>query len=261
MADFDSSLPVRTQSPGDIISKLADATTPSQQLAISAAGAAKVDGSAVTQPVSGPLTDAELRATAVPVSGPLTDAQLRATAVPVSGTVTANQGGSPWAQNITQIAGVAVSSAQGMPSRLTDGSAYYDARDIRALSSATDSVTAILATSAGDPINDYANSSGTGPGSSNDHDYTVTAGKTLLLSQLEMSSSGKAKVDLQIETGVATGVFITYFTAFNSSANPNASIRLSAPMSVAAGVRVRAESTNRDLSAEDIYTTICGSES
>lgn len=50
-----------------------------------------------TQPVSGPLTDAQLRATAVsvsgtfwqatqPVSGPLTDAQLRATAILVSGT-------------------------------------------------------------------------------------------------------------------------------------------------------------------------------
>lgn len=76
------------------------------------ATAIKVDGSAVTQPVSGtfwpttqpisgtvtanagtgtfavsgPLTDAQLRATAVPVSGPLTDTQLRATAVPVSGT-------------------------------------------------------------------------------------------------------------------------------------------------------------------------------
>lgn len=34
--------------------------------------------------VVGPLTDAELRATPVPVSGPLTDAQLRAVAVPVS---------------------------------------------------------------------------------------------------------------------------------------------------------------------------------
>nr|CAI3971185.1 hypothetical protein ORM20_00136 [Ochrobactrum phage ORM_20] len=51
--------------------------------------------------VTGPLTDTQLRATAVPVSGsvgvtgnvavtgPLTDTQLRATAVPVSGTVTA----------------------------------------------------------------------------------------------------------------------------------------------------------------------------
>lgn len=47
-----------------------------------------------TQPVSGPLTDAQLRASAVPVSGtvtasgPLTDAQLRASAVPVSGPLT-----------------------------------------------------------------------------------------------------------------------------------------------------------------------------
>ena len=35
-------------------------------------------------PVIGPLTDTELRATAVPVSGPLTDTELRATPVPVS---------------------------------------------------------------------------------------------------------------------------------------------------------------------------------
>lgn len=34
--------------------------------------ALKVDGSAVTQPVSGPLTDAQLRATPVPISGALT---------------------------------------------------------------------------------------------------------------------------------------------------------------------------------------------
>lgn len=59
-----------------------------------------------TQPVSGPLTDTQLRATPVPVSltsttitgsvavtGPLTDTQLRATPVPVSGTVAATQSG------------------------------------------------------------------------------------------------------------------------------------------------------------------------
>ena len=42
-----------------------------------------------TVTATGPLTDTQLRATAVPVSGPLTDTQLRATAVPVSGTVAA----------------------------------------------------------------------------------------------------------------------------------------------------------------------------
>lgn len=37
--------------------------------------------------VTGPLTDAELRASAVPVSGPLTDSQLRAAPVVVTGAV------------------------------------------------------------------------------------------------------------------------------------------------------------------------------
>jgi hypothetical protein len=46
----------------------------------------KMDGSGVVQPVSGPLTDAQIRAAALPVSGPLTDAQLRASGVPVTGT-------------------------------------------------------------------------------------------------------------------------------------------------------------------------------
>jgi hypothetical protein len=46
---------------------------------------------ATAVPVSGPLTDGQLRATAVPVSGPLTDTQLRATAVPVSGPLTDSQ--------------------------------------------------------------------------------------------------------------------------------------------------------------------------
>lgn len=51
---------------------------------VSTAGVVSVDGSAVTQPISIAAT--------VAVSGPLTDTQLRATAVPVSGTVTANLG-------------------------------------------------------------------------------------------------------------------------------------------------------------------------
>ncbi len=56
-----------------------------------------------TQPVSGPLTDTQLRASPVPISGtvtantglsqPLTDAQLRATPVPISGTITATPTG------------------------------------------------------------------------------------------------------------------------------------------------------------------------
>lgn len=49
-------------------------------------GAVSISNFPGTQAVSGPLTDAELRATAITVTGALTDAQLRATPVPVSGT-------------------------------------------------------------------------------------------------------------------------------------------------------------------------------
>ena len=49
-------------------------------------GRLPVDGSAVTQPVSGTVT------ANTGLSQPLTDTQLRATAVPISGTVTANTG-------------------------------------------------------------------------------------------------------------------------------------------------------------------------
>lgn len=48
-----------------------------------------------TVPVSGPLTDAQLRATPVPVSGTMAVSNFPTTQ-PVNGTVTANQGGAPW---------------------------------------------------------------------------------------------------------------------------------------------------------------------
>lgn len=53
-------------------------------------------------PVSGPLTNAQLRAAEVPVSGPITDAQLRAAAVPVS--IAPAQLGAP-ADGVSQLAG------------------------------------------------------------------------------------------------------------------------------------------------------------
>jgi hypothetical protein len=60
--------------------------------AITTADGLKVVDGGGSLTVDGPLTDTQLRNSAVPVSGPLTDTQLRATAVPVSGTVTANAG-------------------------------------------------------------------------------------------------------------------------------------------------------------------------
>ena len=76
---------------------------------INASRALHVDGSAVTQPVSGTVT----------ASGPVTDAELRATPVPVSGTVTANPASGTittvsTVTNLSEMGGVAISLNTGV---------------------------------------------------------------------------------------------------------------------------------------------------
>jgi len=56
-----------------------------------AGGTLSIDDGGGSITVDGPLTDTQIRATALPVSGPLTDTQLRATPVPVSGGLTDTQ--------------------------------------------------------------------------------------------------------------------------------------------------------------------------
>lgn len=58
MADFDSSLPIRTENDGDVVVKVVDGTTPSQALNVDAAGAVKAKlldgaGTAVTSQANG----------------------------------------------------------------------------------------------------------------------------------------------------------------------------------------------------------------
>lgn len=113
---------------------------------------------------------------------------------------------------------------------------------------------------AGTEINNYLVSTAVAAAASSNHDYTVTAGKTLLLTQVEASGSGKMKIEVQIESGVATAVFTTRFVQFNSTANTNSSLNIKAPITVAAGVRVRVIRTNRDNAAQDLYSTIAGQE-
>jgi hypothetical protein len=114
--------------------------------------------------------------------------------------------------------------------------------------------------SEGDEINDYLVSSAVAAGASVNHDYTVTALKTLKASQISCAASGKAKFEVQVETGVATGVFNTKFVKFNSAAEPNCDFNIKELISIAAGVRIRVIRTNKDNQAQDLYSTISGHE-
>lgn len=148
--------------------------------------------------------------------------------------------------------------------------------DIRDLTSATDSVAADLrvggnavtatnpvpvtltAAVVGTEVNNH-NTQTVAGGATSNHDYAAVG--TFLLTQVEASASGKARIAVQIETGVATNTFNTVFVQFNSTANPNMRIELKAPITVAAGVRVRVARRNGENQSQDLYSTICGQES
>lgn len=197
MADFNSSLPIRTENNGDAVVKIADGTTPSQVMTVNP------DGSINAVVAANNLDIRDLNSASDSVS-----ADLRV-------------GGNP------------VTPANPVPVTLS-------------------------AAVAGTEINNHNQAVAVAGSATNNHDYTAVG--TFLLTQVEASASGKARISVQIETGVATGVFSTIFVQFNSTANPNMALTLKAPVTVAAGVRVRVARRNSENQAQDLYSTISGQE-
>jgi hypothetical protein len=161
------------------------------------------------------------------------------------------QASGPWTQNLTQVGGSSIALGQttmaaSLPVTLASNQGPI------AVSISSDGV--------GTEIDAYNTASAVAAGANSNHDYTVTAGKTLQLTQIEASASGKLKIEVQVETGVGAGTFTTKFVQFNSTANPNCSLKIGPAISVAAGVKVRIIRTNKDNQVQDLYSTICGQE-
>lgn len=312
MADYNSSLPVRTETAGDVIIKVADSLIPSQQVQVTAArelsvlasaqpgvdigdvtvnngsGGAAVniqdggnsitvdatdldirDLSSATDSITVVATDLDIRdldsatdsVTVIATDLDIRDLDSATDSVTVVATnldirdlssatdsVTVIQGTTPWSENIAEIAGAAPSASNSLPVQLTDGAAFYS--DSNPLP--------VKFSQEGTPVNDFKQASAIAVGASDSHDYVALG--AFSLNQIEASGSGKAKMAVAIETGVATGIFTTKFVQFNSTAETNMSITLSDPIAVAIGVRVRVTMTNRDLLAQDLYSTISGLE-
>lgn len=112
----------------------------------------------------------------------------------------------------------------------------------------------------GTEINDYNTAAAVASNATSNHDYAVTAAKTLVLTQIIASGSGKMKIEVQVETAAASGVFTSKYVQFNSTATPNMILEFKSPLQAVAGARVRIIRTNKDNQAQDVYTTICGNE-
>jgi hypothetical protein len=112
----------------------------------------------------------------------------------------------------------------------------------------------------GDEIFDFKDSGDIARNSSDDHDYTVTAAKTLYVKQLFLSASGAAKFDFQVEDSVGADTYTTYATFFVSASDQNEKPVFHVPYVVATGVKVRITATNKDQQPQSMYSTIVGVE-
>jgi hypothetical protein len=116
-----------------------------------------------------------------------------------------------------------------------------------------------VAESRAEEVDEYDRAVDVAKNANSNHDYTVTAGKQFKFSEIQCSASGKARFELQIETGVGTGVFESKAVGFNSTANPNLVLKYT--KNIAAGLVVRVMKTNLDNQAQDLYSQIQGRES
>lgn len=256
MADYASALPVRTEADGTderLHVKIVDGTTPSQRAIVDTDGNLHIE-------VHGNDPAAVDRVLRLSEIGALTpDGVYNVTNNTKPGNVgliassrTATPGDTTQTMRVTAKQGTVDTTAWSLDVSLHDelGNAFTAANPLP--------VTSV--DSEGAEVNDYNTSAALAANASNSHDYTVTAATTLKFSQVWASASGKMKIQVQVETGVATGVFTTKFVAFNSTANTNIRVVIAENIAVAAGVRVRVIRTNLDNQPQDVYSTISGHE-
>lgn len=203
-------------------------------LSLSTGGLLRVDGSGVTQPVSGTVTANIGTSGSLALDATLTGGTQKTKLVDTGGTNVATIKAASTAAVATDTAlVVAISPNNAMP--------------------VTVSVT-------GTEINDYNTTSALAAAATSNHDYSVTAAKTFKGRTLWASASGKMKIEVQTSPDNVT--FTTKWVGFNSTANPNICIPLGELAFSISGAtaKVRIIRTNKDSTAQDVYSTISGTE-
>lgn len=291
MADFNSELPVKTVTNGDVAVKIVDGTTVSQAVAVDASGnlstnLGKVAGTAVDT-ANGTTTAGTQRVT---ISSDSTGQVKLATGANTIGALTANQ-----SVNTAQVAGTTTDTNNGTTSagtqRVTLSSdstgqvkLATGANTIGALTShqstnvdeiggaalalgqaamaasipvviaSNQSTLPVSLAASGTLITNPNTATAIAANATSNHTYSVTAGKTFTSGKFFATASGRMKIVVSLN-GVAT------YWGFNSTANPNINIDLgNLGATVAATLVVQIARTNLDNQSQDVYSTIIGTE-
>lgn len=264
MSDQNTSLPVRTQTEGDVAAKICDGTTPSQQLAVDSSGKiiAKLNDSSgvgITSQASGGQQPLDV---GVNVGGVQVDPRaVRALTNTDVVTVELNDGAG------TSVTVGQKAMAASLPVVIASDQSKIDVNlfdEAGAAYSPANPLPVSVGASAGTPIHDYKKASAIAKDATDDHDYSVASGNTFSLEGVLISASGKFKAELQIGDGAVSEVFASKVVRFNSTAEPNADIDFfRIPISVlgtANTTTVKLILTNLDNQAQDLYSTFIGKE-
>lgn len=253
MADYNSSLPVRSEADGTderLHVKIVDGTTPAQRAIVDTDGNVHVEMHG-NDPAG---TDRPVRTSEL---GALTP----------DGVYNAADNTKPGNTGLIASTRDAAPSDTTQTERLTsitDSGGTVKALDISLHDedgeaySASNPLPVTISESEGTEVNDYNTAAAVAAAASSNHDYTPAGDFTF--TQFSAAASGKCKIQVQVETAVASNTFTTKFVMFNSTAMPNMDKTLREPISVAAGVRVRIVRTNLDNQPQDLYSTITGHE-
>ncbi len=133
---------------------------------------------------------------------------------------------------------------------------HADGEDI----SETNPLHVVMAENPGVEVVDFDTAAALAAAATSNHDYVVTALKTLLVDRVIFAASSRGKVEVQVEDGVAAGTYTTVAVKFITSSKPEADVVFDRRLKVAAGVNIRIARTNRDNQAQDVYSTVVGIE-
>lgn len=253
MSDYASGLPIRTEADGAderLHAKIVDGTTPSQRATVDVDGNVHIevhgnnpggsDEVLLLSELGAVVPDGVYHATNNSNPGNV-------------GVVVHTRGATPAdADQIIRATGISTSTVHAMDIALhdEDGVPFSEANPLPVYQSP----------SPGDPIHNYDTSSAIAANASDNHDYIVSASRTLYLTEIWAAASGKLKIELREETSAGSGVFNSIAVGFNSTSNPNISLRFAVPLEVETGKILRIVRTNLDNQAQDVYSTIVGSE-
>jgi hypothetical protein len=223
MADFDSSLPIRTEAAGDVDVFISDASTPSQKLKVNSDGSIDVNSS-LPVGTKVEITDGT-DDLAINADGSL-NAVVSATDLDIRDL---DAGQDSVAAHLKDADGNAFSASNPLPVE------FFEAAE---------------------ELYSYSEGSAIAANASSEHEYTTT--DEFKLKEVMASGSGKMRAELQIETAAASGVFNTVMVKFNSTANPNILFTFQKGLNVASGAKVKLVRTNLDKQAQNLYSAIIG---